>query len=110
MIVRMRHTLLAAALVLLGGCPAHHQRAKPVMGPDGTTHFAVRCGKQTTCYERAAAACPGGYVIVDKGATYHQTTYVQPSFQLGVPGTPAGSTGGTTTTMLIRCQAPTAAR
>jgi hypothetical protein len=38
-----------------------------VRGPDGNPGWvSVECGgSQTSCYERAAAECPGGYDIAD---------------------------------------------
>ena len=102
----MKRILFVA--LLAAGCAGPSVRR--VMGPDGSPHFAVRCGSMTTCYERAQTACPVGYEIVDKGASTHSTPIVQSSFKLGVPPTYAGSTTSTTNTMLIRCRVATASR
>jgi hypothetical protein len=86
----MRTFLMGLALASMG-CVT----ARPVIGPDGTRHVAIKCGTNGVgCYERAGRACPAGYEVVDQ--------------QGGIVATTSGA--ASTNTMLIKCKPAMAAR
>ena len=53
-------------IVILAACAT----SKPILGPNGTTAYFIKCGSAVidACYAEAAKVCPNGYTFVDRQA------------------------------------------
>ena len=84
--------LVGLICLLLIGCASY---ATPVPLPSGDSGFSIWCEEfKSRCYTKAAAACPGGYEIVDADGGGH--------------GALVNNTGAFVSTyeMLIKCKYP----
>lgn len=64
--MRLIAILTVCSAVMVTGCAT----SKPVMGPNGSQAYYIKCGSAAldACYEEAAKVCPKGYVFADKQA------------------------------------------
>jgi len=76
----VKNKIILFITLVLVGCAT----AKPVMSPNGKAGYSIECDgtavSMTICYEKAAEACPKGYLIID---THNQNGVVATQYYVG---------------------------